>query len=389
MSALRSRYDLFTSVRSSIADLLGCKACGIAVFDSDNRTISFPAFRNQPITTKSFKIKLDTDIFSEVIHIGKTIRVDNYQSLSQRIPEFEDAGVKALAITPLKARGKTLALLWVASMITARRFSDYDMVLLESIGGQAAISIDNIDLFEEQRYISDVLQRGFLPEKLPIVKHTNIGIFYESATVSAVVSGDFYDFIPLNEDIIGLAVGDSSGKGVEATDDAAMTKYTMRSALVQNPSPASALTQSNIAAATQLTNGHFVTLFYGLLNSETGNLLIGLAGHPHPVYFSAVEQRAIEIGDNDPAFGIIRDYVFSETDLTLLLGDIFVVYTDGLIELRRDSDFFSTARVIGIVEENSGMSAQEIADSIIEAAREFSKGQFTDDIVLMVIKRTD
>jgi sigma-B regulation protein RsbU (phosphoserine phosphatase) len=294
-----------------------------------------------------------------------------------------------MAILPLRVRGRTFALLWAANLKPGRYFSDYDLTLLESVGGQASVAVDNINLFEEQQYISNVLQRGFIPEKIPALPHTDIGIFYASATEAAVVGGDFYDFMPLSEEHIALFMGDSSGKGVEATADAAMVKYTVRSALLQNPNPASTLTQANPIATRQLTEGHFVTMVYGYYNATDGRLLMGIAGHPQPIYYSSREREVRLVESQDPAFGLINDYSFAEAEVVLSPGDILVFYTDGLIELRRGKEFFGTDRLSGVIVANSALSAQEIADKVIDSAREFSMGRFTDDIVLMIIKRTD
>ncbi|MBE0447614.1 MAG: SpoIIE family protein phosphatase [Actinobacteria bacterium] len=368
--------------------LLDCDASGISMYDEGKRIISFPFVYNLPNAIRDIKLKLDADIFSEVIHTGKASRIDNYQTSPGKIEVIADAGLQAIAVLPLRVRGRILALLWATNLKPGRSFSDYDMALLESIGNQAAVAIDNFSLFEEQRYISEVLQRGFLPEHIPALAHTDIGIFYASATEAAVVGGDFYDFIPMTEGKVGLVIGDSSGKGVEATADAAMVKYTMRSALFLNPSPASALSQGNSTVARQLIGGHFVTLIYGYYDEEEGRLLMGIAGHPRPIHYSASERKAKLINGQDPAFGLIRNYSFAETELFLSPGDILILYTDGLIELRRDKEFLGTERLSDIIAVNSGLAAQEIANKAIDSARDFSMGRFTDDIVLMVIKRT-
>jgi len=383
----RDRGELYTAIVTSVVELLDCDASGITLYDAENNLVSFPFVYNLPENIKDIEYGLDSDVFSTVIHMGRAISIEDYQVSPNKIKVLSGAGLRAMVLIPLKARGRVRGVLWAASLNKKRIFSDYDMVLIGSVGGQAAVAIDNINLFEEQHYISAVLQRGFLPERMPALSHTDIGIFYASATEAAVVGGDFYDFIALDEGRIGFVLGDSSGHGVEATADAAMVKYTLRSALYQNPQPSSALSGANYVAYNQLTDGHFVTLVYSYYDDEDGRLLLGIAGHPSPVHY-LVDRGKIELVEGqDPAFGLIKDYAFSEIELTLSPGDIFALYTDGLIELRHNKEFFGIERLTDILAANATMTAQQIADKVIDAAREFSMGRFTDDIVLMVIKR--
>ncbi len=293
-----------------------------------------------------------------------------------------------MAVIPLRARGKILGVLWASMLKPKRVFSDYDMTLFESIGGQAAVAIDNINLFEEQRYISETLQRGFLPKRLPELKNTDIGIFYASATEAAVVGGDFYDILQSPNDQASIFVGDVSGQGVEATTDAAMVKYTLRAVSFQNPDPSHILTKANAVIANQLAGGHFITLVYGSYYPESGQLLLGIAGHPYPLLYSAVDKQVTPVVGKDPALALIPTYEYTKTELRLSSGDILVFYTDGIIELRREKEFFGMERLGDLIIKYSGLKAQDITNKIMDDAREFAEGRLADDIVLMVIKRT-
>jgi len=347
-----------------------------------------PLVYNLPASLAGTRFKLDSDIFSLAIHSGLAQRTDDYQKSAYQAKELAEARLRAVAVVPLIVRGRIIGILWIAVLRSRRVFSDYDMVLLESIGAQAAVALDNINLFEEQRFISEALQRGFLPERLPKPKHTDIGVFYASATIAAVVGGDFYDAALAGDDRMSLFVGDVSGKGVEATSFAAMVKYTLRATSFENPDPPHVLSASNAIISKQLPVGHFITLVYGLYDADSGRLLIGIAGHPHPLLYSASGRSVTPIEVEDPAFTLIENYDYSKTQVDLSAGDTLVLYTDGIIELRRDSEFFGEKRLGELIAKYAQFGAQEIADRIIEDAKEFASGRLTDDIVLMVIKRT-
>lgn len=358
------------------------------MFDAERQIVSIPAVYNLPDYFIDSRFKLNADILSQVIRSRQEQRIGDYQMALHQIKEFADAGIRAIAVVPLVARGKTLGVVWASMLSSERVFSDYDMVLLESVGAQAAVSIDGIYLFEEQRYISEMLQRGFLPGRLPKLIQTDIGVFYASATEAAVVGGDFYDAKQVPDHLISLFVGDVSGKGVAATADAAMVKYTLRAISFENPDPSHVLTRANEIVIQQLTSGHFVTVVFGSYDPETGRLTLSIAGHPHPLLYSASDRSTAPIIKEDPAFGLISHYEYSNTEISLSAGDILALYTDGIIELRRDKEFFGEARLGELIARYSGLGAQEIADRIISDAKEFASNRLTDDIVLFIIKRT-
>ncbi|MHB8840485.1 MAG: GAF domain-containing SpoIIE family protein phosphatase [Candidatus Aquicultor sp.] len=388
ISSGRDKEELFYTIVSSAVELIDCSAGGLALFDEKDQRITIPYIHNLPAYPAEFSYKLDSDILSHAIDLGEAQQTDNYQQEPHKIEGLVDTSIRAMAAVPLRARGKILGVLWLAMPGPNQSFSAYDMVLLESIGGQAAVAIDNITLFEEQRYISETLQRGFAPGRPPISEHTDIGIFYASATIAAVVGGDFYDAMQLSDGNVTIFVGDISGKGIEATADAAMVKYTLRAVSFENPDPASVLTSANNITAGQLTGGHFVTLVYSLYNTESGELLFGIAGHPYPLHYEAARGEIAPVTASDPAFALVENYQYTDVALRLAQDDLLVLYTDGIIELRRDKEFFGMERLGELMTKYSALKAQEIADRIIEDASEFARGRLTDDIVLMVIKRT-
>lgn len=342
-----------------------------------------------PDALKNKSIKLNSDIFGLAISTRHTQRVNDYRTSPHAIKKLADIGLSATAVVPLRVREKIVGVLWVSMLNSKRLFSDYDMMLFESIGGQAAVAIENINLLEEQRYISEVLQRGFLPEKLPKLKQTEIGVFYASATEAAVVGGDFYDALETPDGKVSLFVGDVSGKGIEATADAAMTRYTIRTCSFYYPDPSNLITKTNAVISSQLTKSHFVTLVYGSYDTVSGQLILGVAGHPYPLLFSAADGEVTPIVKGDPVLTLIPDYEYGSEEFQLSPGDILTLYTDGIIELRRDKEFFGIERLSDLIKRYSKLEAQEIADRIIDEAKVFANGHLTDDIVLMVIKRTD
>jgi serine phosphatase RsbU (regulator of sigma subunit) len=322
---------------------------------------------------------------------GVSRLIPNYQTSSETMSKIVGNNSSAI-IVPLKGREATIGVIWASRGNDKAAFSEYDLLLLESIGGQSAIAIDNISLYDQQQFISDSLQKGFVTQILPELTKTDIGTYYASATAAAVVGGDFYDAVSLSGNQIALFVGDVSGKGVTATSDAAMAKYSIRALTSVNPDPKFVLAGLNKIALQLLAEDRFITLVYSLYNTSSGSLSIGLAGHPYPLLYSATTSSIKPITEENPAIAILPKSKISTEIITstasLENGDILVLYTDGIIELRRDREFFGVERLERIIAEYAHQNAQSVADKIIDYAKAFSEGNLTDDIVLMVIKRT-
>lgn len=297
-------------------------------------------------------------------------------------------GHSSVIIVPLKGREATTGVIWASRVLNGTEFNRYDLLLLESIASQSAIAIDNISLYDQQQFISDSLQRGLITQILPELTKTDIGTYYASATATAVVGGDFYDAVSLPDNQIALFVGDVSGKGVTATSDAAMAKYSLRALASVNPDPKFVLAGLNKVALQLLIEDRFITLVYTLYDTSTGSMAIGLAGHPYPLLYSATTNSIKPITEENPAIAIVSKPEIITNSIILEADDIVVLYTDGIIELRREGEFFGIDRLGRIIAEYAHQNAQSVADEIISYAKAFSEGNLTDDIVLMVIKRT-
>jgi sigma-B regulation protein RsbU (phosphoserine phosphatase) len=166
-----------------------------------------------------------------------------------------------------------------------------------------------------------------------------------------------------------------------------MAKYSIRALASVNPDPKFVLAGLNKIALQLLTEERFITLVYSLYNTSNGSMVMGLAGHPYPLLYSAAANSIEQITEENPAITIVPKPEIITNTITLEADDILVLYTDGIIELRREGEFFGVDRLGRIIAEYARQNAQSVADKIISYAKAFSEGNLTDDIVLMVIKR--
>ncbi|MHC1594800.1 MAG: PP2C family protein-serine/threonine phosphatase [Methanotrichaceae archaeon] len=244
------------------------------------------------------------------------------------------------------------------------------------------------DELERKRYelmIAHEIQQSFLPEAVPFLKGFDLAAMNLPAKE---VGGDFYDFIPISEDQIGLTIADVSGKSVSAALFMALSRTIVRASATGNPGVADVIEDANNLIAADAKSGMFVTLFYAILDLEERRLRYVNAGHNPPVVFNGETGDLLMLRAKGIALGVIEDAKMEEHEIVLKSGDVVVFYTDGVTEAMDDRERpFGEERFFKIIEKNHNLSAGDIIEKIKDEVLSFSGDtpQF-DDITLMVLK---
>ncbi|MFN2232715.1 MAG: PP2C family protein-serine/threonine phosphatase [Anaerolineales bacterium] len=232
------------------------------------------------------------------------------------------------------------------------------------------------------------IQASFLPERVPTVDGWSIAA---SLTPARQTSGDFYDFIPLGEDSLGLVVADVADKGTGAALYMALSRTLIRTYAMQypdNPVEVMQLTNERMLADTRANQ--FVTVFYAVLNLVTGKMIYCSAGHNPAFVFRATNPGSPEsyIRTGAP-LGIFGDLQWDVGTLQLNPGDILLLYTDGVNEAQNiDEQFYGYERLLEVTGSKLNQNAVELHNAIIDNVKRFvgNAPQF-DDITVMVVKR--
>jgi PAS domain S-box-containing protein len=236
----------------------------------------------------------------------------------------------------------------------------------------------------ELRIASDI-QRSFLPEHIPPVA----GFDLAAISVPAMeVGGDFYDFIPARDGGLGMVIADVSGKSVPAALFMALSRTIVRANATHHQSGTEVLQDANNMISTDSRSGMFVTLFYGVLDEKTRNLVYANAGHPPPLLFRGSTGDFVELEVTGIALGALCGMEYEERRMSLSTGDVLVLYTDGVTEaINHDVVQYGTKRLRSVVRKSHSLSAQEIMESILEDISRFSgdQAQF-DDITMIIVK---
>jgi len=242
------------------------------------------------------------------------------------------------------------------------------------------------EVYEHQRGIAETLQKSFLPSTRPKVAGYEIADAYIAAQEHAQVGGDFYDIIELGDGMLGLVIGDVSGKGVEAAVHTAMAKYMLRGFAHEDHEPSVVLTRLNDAMARYVHGEVFITLFYGVLYTHEKKLVYANGGHEHPLLYRSRTGDFVALECTGPAVGVIPDCEYTQTEVHLAEGDAFVLYTDGITEARRDKEFLGYEGLKTMLAHIETTSAREMTNQILARVQDYADGKLQDDIALLVVK---
>jgi serine phosphatase RsbU (regulator of sigma subunit) len=289
------------------------------------------------------------------------------------------------AIVPVALQAEVLASLGIYSFRPGNPLSDETIDAATAIAAQVALAIDNARLYQQQKQFADTMQRSLLPRSRPVVPGLEVGEVYEpSARVD--VGGDVYDYLALEDGRLAVVLGDVTGHGVDATADMAMAKFVFRSLAREHPEPADFLSAANDVICSEIAPGKFISMSYVVVDGERGTVAGASAGHPSPrIVLADGSIRALEA--HGLVLGIDGDQEYTESHTELPPGASLVLYTDGVIEARRDGELYGDERLDALLVERRELPARSLAAAVAEDARGFAGGDLSDDLAVVVIRR--
>ncbi len=292
----------------------------------------------------------------------------------------------SVAIVPVTTSGELLATLTIVSLHPERSVAGELAETALSIAGQAALAIDNARLYAQQKAFADAMQRSLLPREAPQLPGLELGDVYESSA-RVDVGGDVYDYLTLDDGRLAVVLGDVMGHGVDATSDMAMAKFVFRSLARERAEPDAFLAAANDVVASEIAPGKFITMVEVVIDVARGEVACASAGHPQPRL--VLSDGAVEaIPASGLALGIEAPQSYRAVSVAFPPGASVVLYTDGVIEARRDGTLFGLERLDELLSSVRDLPATEIAAAALAACRDWSDDDLTDDLAVVVIKRT-
>ena len=203
------------------------------------------------------------------------------------------------------------------------------------------------------------------------------------------VGGDFYDFFRIDETHIGFCIADVSGKGVPAAIFMAVSHTLLRMAGKKSLDAVEVITESNSILAGESFNSMFVTLFYGILDTKTGEIQYVNAGHNPPYILKANGSVEVLPNSTNICLGVIEDYQYKGETLKLEKGDCIVTFTDGVTEACSPSEeLYGEARLEELLKTHGGDDSKTIVNAISDAVHQHAAGaEQSDDITILTVKK--
>jgi serine phosphatase RsbU (regulator of sigma subunit) len=275
-------------------------------------------------------------------------------------------------------------------------FSQADIDLLMTITSSLTLSLENVRLFDRtermlrhlraEMDIARQTQRSILPARLP---HKAGYQFGSLILPSRAVGGDFYDFIPLEEDKLGIVIGDVSDKGLPAALFMALTFSLLRAESERSFDPAEVLSHVNQTLLKMNASGMFVTLLYGILDYRTGVMQYARAGHLLPILLDGHGlPMPLRMGMGQP-LGLFSKVELDEQEVALVPGGLLLFFTDGLNEaVDENGNQFGVERVVKLLQASRRETGKAICKHLWDAVKKHSRySPNQDDFAVLVLKR--
>lgn len=294
-------------------------------------------------------------------------------------------GLRSVIGVPLFVRSEVVGALFLGRQ-TRNPFSEREVEFAARVAATASLAMENASLYETQQRLADRLQEALLslPEE---VEGLEFAHEYRSAAVAARVGGDFYDVFSVDDNHVGIVIGDVAGKGLEAAVLTSVVRGTIRAHVAEHVSHvASIMALTNDVLYKATPPGSFVTVFLGILDCDEGILTYANAGHTTPFIhrgdgtFTALKPTGVVLG----AFPHVMP---AQATAPFLPGELLFLYTDGVIEARRGDEMYGEERLRDILasvpNEPPGTSIRAVTHDVLD----FTGGELADDVAMLAVRR--
>jgi len=318
-----------------------------------------------------------------------------------RMERLRDASLEidSVMVAPLVYGDQNLGVLAVANSPMSMPFSPSDFLIFQSIVEQSAFALYNAVVYseasEKRRIDRDLdvardIQRILLPNSAPAFEGFEIAGLNIPASR---VSGDYYDYIPVDDERLGIAIADVSGKGVAASLIMAMCRSVLRSVASSSGSAAAVLQSLNRQLYPDIREDMFISMAYLIAHKSGNELVLARAGHDAPLLYRASDSSVTKINPPGMALGIDSGSVFNrvtgDCKVRLEAGDCLILYTDGVTEaLDANGLEFGMSKLTEAIQASAADGAPGVLNRVTADLKAFV-GNYpqNDDITLIAIRK--
>ncbi|MDP8979730.1 MAG: SpoIIE family protein phosphatase [Acidobacteriota bacterium] len=302
----------------------------------------------------------------------------------------------AQLLLPITRRDDLLGVMVLGPKLSEEPYSKTDIQLLQSVATQTGLALDNSRLLTAMA--AEVAQRERLNREIEIAREVQERLFPQSyppvpgieycgkCRPALAVGGDYYDFLPLADGKLGIAIGDISGKGISAALLMSGLRASLRGQTMAGLHDLAGLMHNvNLLVFEASSANRYATFFYGEYDPVTRRLIYVNAGHNAPM---VLRGEVIRLDAGGPVVGLLKGAGYEQGVCQLEPGDVLVGFTDGISEaMTADDEEWEEERMLAALDACKHRSAAEMIDSVMAAADAFTAGAPQhDDMTLVVVK---
>ena len=333
------------------------------------------------------------------------VEIDKLDLHSPALKAMKEAQIKV--VVPLVSQGELIGLLNLGARLSQQEYSADDRKLLNDLATQTAPAVQVAQLVRQQQQqaqererieqelrVARLIQQTLLPKHVPDVAGYQLAAYYQPARE---VGGDFYDFLELDEDHLGLVVGDVTDKGVPAAIVMATTRTMLRASAQRLDSPGEVLKRVNDVIVRDIPPNMFITCLYAILDLKSGVLRYANAGHDLPYRRRSTSHGAgggggaEELRATGMPLGLLPGMSYEEKEIILQRGDTVLFYSDGLVEAHDPHrEMFGFPRLQGLVGAHRS-DGPSLVNFLLSELRRFTGQEWEqeDDITLVTLDRSE
>jgi phosphoserine phosphatase RsbU/P len=382
-------------VMDTLGSLIPYDAAGIYLIDTDDKENPF-VFKSQ--TIRGYEIgrlynpalKFGEGFIGRVAESGKPIISPDVGSDPRYFQARERTRSEMAA--PIVSNDKVIGVFDLESD-SVGAYSDDDLTMLQLLTAQVAIIIEKVRLHEQeverkrlqaQLEIARDVQLELLPDRDPDLENFDISAY---VFPTEEVSGDYYDWVKIFEDQIGIVVADAVGKGIPAALLMAFLRASLRAGVQIGYAPHIALSNVSKLLWDSVEDHQFITAIYGILDATNRTFVFSNAGHNPPLLIKPDgEHRFVEYGDTP--LGMFEDVHYHQHFIRFEPGQVLVIYTDGITEATNEAgQEYGTERFARSVLAGIDLPAKKLIDHVRKGVSDFTERKFLDDDgTLFVVK---
>ncbi|MEC0227838.1 PP2C family protein-serine/threonine phosphatase [Paenibacillus alba] len=405
------KEDLLVKIMETSSRIMNAEASSVILVDEAKGELFFDlALGTKGDEVREIRLKIGEGIAGWVAQTGQSVKIDDAaqdERWSSKVAKRVDYPTRNLLCVPLISKGKIIGVLQVLNKREGDHFTDRDVQLLESIASPIAASLENAMLYDalekttaakermqsELRIATDI-QMGFLPRGSLLVPDVLSGSPAATAETQAFirpareVGGDFYDYFRIGDNRLFFVLGDVSDKGIPAALFMAVTMTLLKGKMTAEMTPGELLTAVNQELYKD-DSSMFATIFCGLLDVGTGQLLYCDGGHCPPYILRQAGDVEQLKGIKGLPLGVMEDMAYRDNEVTLALGDRLILYTDGITEAENSQlEQYGFTRLQQLLSHEQASHQTRLLERMVEDVDHFTSGAIqSDDIAVLVVDR--